>query len=121
MSTAMRNMLLAIFLLLGTLSAGQAAELIMFRQAMCEWCDLWDEEVGVVYEKTYEGKLAPVRQVNIHDERPRDLKDIKPVIYTPTFVLVEQGTEIGRILGYPGEDFFWGWLGEILRKRSAGK
>jgi hypothetical protein len=29
---------------------------------------------------------------------------------------VEDGREIGRIRGYPGEDFFWGLLGEMIEK-----
>lgn len=91
----------------------------MFRQALCEWCKVWDDEVGIVYEKTREGKIAPVRDVDIHDQRPRDLTGIKPVIYTPTFVVLHNGMEIGRILGYPGEDHFWGLLSQILEKLPA--
>ncbi len=29
---------------------------------------------------------------------------------------LENGLEIGRIRGYPGEDFFWGLLGEMIEK-----
>ena len=102
-------------LLFATLPAA-AAELIMFRQHACEWCEVWDEEVGVVYNKTPEAKSAPLREVDIHDDRPADLAKIKPVVYTPTFVLTEDGKEIGRIIGYPGEDFFWGLLGQMLAR-----
>jgi hypothetical protein len=35
---------------------------------------------------------------------------------TPLFVLVDQGREIGRIRGYPGEDHFWGLLGVLMKK-----
>ena len=48
--------------------------------------------------------------------RPADLNPLKPVIYTPTFVLIDNGKEIGRIIGYPGEDFFWGLLNEMVGK-----
>lgn len=36
------------------------------------------------------------------------------VTFTPTFVLLVNGTERNRIEGYPGEDFFWGLLGQML-------
>ena len=36
--------------------------------------------------------------------------------FTPTFILVEGGEEIGRIEGYPGEHFFWPMLGQLLKK-----
>lgn len=114
-----RNAVVAILLCAGASSAGQAAELVMFRQAMCEWCEVWDDEVGVVYDKTREGRQVPIREVDIHDKRPGDLNDIKPVIFTPTFVLMDKGVELGRIMGYPGEDFFWGLLDQMLKKVPA--
>jgi hypothetical protein len=42
-----------------------------------------------------------------------------PVRFTPTFVLVDEGREIGRIEGYPGEDFFWGLLERLLQTPPA--
>ena len=91
-------------------------ELVMFEQAACEWCEVWDEQVGIVYAKTAEGRRAPLRRMNIHDAMPVDVEINKPVVYTPTFVLLEKGVEVGRISGYPGEDFFWGMLDQLLKK-----
>ncbi|MBL3206218.1 thioredoxin family protein, partial [Klebsiella pneumoniae] len=36
--------------------------------------------------------------------------------YTPTFILVDGGREIGRIEGYPGADFFWGLLERLAQR-----
>lgn len=94
----------------------KAAELIMFDQVYCEWCEAWEEDIGVIYNKTDEGRRAPVRRVDIHDPRPEGLEQIKGVVYTPTFVLMDGGTEIGRITGYPGEDFFWPLLDQLMTK-----
>ena len=88
----------------------------MFGQPLCEWCATWEKEVGIVYTKTDEGKRVPIRKVNIHGERPADLSVIDRVVYTPTFVLMHNGAEIGRILGYPGEDHFWGLLQQLLQR-----
>ena len=108
----------ATLLLMVTVPA-RAAELIMFEQDYCEYCERWNEEVGVVYHKTTEGKRAPLRKVDIHDSVPDDLKSLMPAKYTPTFVLVHKGVEIGRIRGYPGEDFFWGMLDQLIKKLPA--
>jgi len=97
---------------------GQAAELVMFESAICEWCEVWHEELGAVYAKTAEGRLAPLRQVDIFEPIPEDLKPLKGVRYTPTFVLMDQGSEIGRILGYPGESFFFEHLQKLLAKMA---
>lgn len=96
-----------------------AAELLMFEQRNCEWCEVWNDDIGVIYDKTPEGKRAPLRRVDIHDTRPDDLSEIRAGGFTPTFVLVEDGAEIGRITGYPGEDFFWPMLDQILGKLPA--
>ncbi len=91
----------------------------MFEQLFCEWCEAWDKEVGIIYSKTSEGKRVPLRRIDIHSERPAGLSEIKRVIFTPTFVLVHDGAEIGRILGYPGEDHFWGLLNQMLERLPA--
>lgn len=99
----------------GIVSA-QAAELVLFEASDCEWCEAWDEEIGKIYPLTDEARIAPLRRVDIYETRPDDLTHIRPVMFTPTFVLMEDGQEIGRILGYPGEDFFWGLLQMELAK-----
>ncbi len=105
-------------LALGT--PARAAELVMFQAGNCEWCEVWDKEIGVVYAKTTEARLAPLRRVDIFDKRPADLTRVKQVRYTPTFVLIDAGREVGRIVGYPGEDFFWELLDGLLKKLPAG-
>ena len=107
--------LIGAFLIFAT-PAFSAGEMIMFNSPYCEWCDLWEKEVGLVYNKTRESRIAPVRRGGIHDPRPDDLKQIRPAVFTPTFVLIDDGKEMGRITGYPGEGFFWGLLGEMVEK-----
>lgn len=97
-----------------------AGELVMFESDSCEWCEIWNEEIGVVYAKTTEGKVLPLRRVDIFDDRPPDLAYIRGIVYTPTFVVTERGREVGRILGYPGEDFFWPMLNDLIKKMNRG-
>jgi len=93
-----------------------AAELIMFEQAGCSWCARWNAEIGPAYPKTEEGQIAPLRRVDIHKKLPDDLAGIRVERFTPTFVLVDNGVEIGRMRGYTGDEFFWYLLGEMLQK-----
>ena len=115
-----RLALTALLAVMSTMSA-QSAELIMLEEHGCPWCDQWDEDVGEIYGKTSEGKRAPLRRINIHKRLPKDLRFLNKGRYTPTFILVSDGREIGRIRGYPGEDFFWGYLGELMRKLPPAK
>lgn len=96
-------------------------ELVMMESSYCEWCERWMSEIGSVYHKTEEGRIAPLRRVDIHQTLPQDLKFLKRANFTPTFILVSAGQEIGRIQGHPGENFFWPLLGDLLAKlRPAG-
>lgn len=109
--------LLALFALVFVVLAApfaSSAELLMLEQAGCVWCKRWHAEIGVAYPKTPEGAAAPLRRVDIHAAWPEDLAAIKPDLFTPTFVLVKDGKEVGRLRGYAGEDFFWPLLDEIM-------
>ena len=87
----------------------------MFEEELCPWCRQWDADIGVVYSQTVEGKKAPLRRFDIVFQQ--NFKGLaRPVSYTPTFVLLDKGREIGRITGYPGEHFFWPMLGTLLEK-----
>ena len=97
-----------------------AAELLMVREDNCPWCIVWDEEIGPIYPKTPEGKFAPLMHVDL-GESIDDTRILKSVIYTPTFILIENGEEISRLEGYPGEDFFWTLLEEMLSKKTDYK
>jgi len=112
--------LLRLLFLLLALGAGiapaAAAELVMFEAAGCPYCARWNREVAPVYPKTVEGKRAPLRRVDIAAPRPADLAAIGGVVYTPTFVLMDGGREIGRIVGYGGDEIFWSLLTDLVAK-----
>lgn len=93
-------------------------ELLMFEEPGCIWCAQWNAEVGPEYPITPEGIAAPLRRINIHLPLPEAYELASRPRYTPTFVLVTDGVEVGRIEGYPGEDFFWGLLGRLLRQAA---
>lgn len=89
-------------------------QLVMVEEDGCAWCARWNKEVSEIYPKTAEGKAAPLRRMDIRADRPDDLEFQRRLFFTPTFVLVIDGTEVSRIEGYPGEDFFWGLLEKML-------
>lgn len=106
-------LLVAVIFVPGSLNA---AELVMFDSSVCEWCEIWEDEVGIVYHKTDEARVAPLRRIDIDGRRTANFGNIRPVIYTPTFVLMENDHEIGRITGYPGEAHFWSLLEVLIGK-----
>ncbi|MCP5074279.1 MAG: hypothetical protein GY947_13455 [Rhodobacteraceae bacterium] len=113
----MKLRIASLVLSLSLLSAPALAELrlLMFEQSGCYWCERWDQEIAETYPKTQEGRTAPLQRTDIHDDLPARIELDSHPAFTPTFVLLQNGVEIGRIEGYPGEDFFWGLL-EIMMK-----
>ncbi|MDH3335815.1 MAG: hypothetical protein OEL50_04140 [Rhodospirillaceae bacterium] len=99
-----------------------AADLLYFYSEACVYCDRWNEEVGSIYNKTEESSVLKLRPIDIHAKIPSDIEHIKGVVYTPTFVAVDGGREVGRIVGYGGDMFFWQnveiILGDMKKKSS---
>ena len=91
----------------------QAAELLIFERDGCVWCQRWHRDVGSSYGKTDEARVLPLRRVNIDTQATSRVRLVSPVRYTPTFVVVDDGREIGRITGYINDDAFWGLLEHI--------
>jgi len=87
----------------------------MYRRQGCPWCLAWDRDIGPIYGKSDIGQRAPLHTVDLDRERPPISLKTR-VIYTPTFVLVEQGREVGRIEGYPGDANFWGLLEQLMQR-----
>ena len=113
-------LIFAVFLTIVPFQQLNAAEieLVMFEEDGCPWCARWNEEIAPIYPKTTEGKIAPLKRLDIHDNHQGAYGEIEGLYFTPTFVVLENGIELGRITGYPGENFFWPLLSEILGKRN---
>ncbi len=114
MATKLTSIILVALAAIGCGAPAGAAELVMFERAGCGWCARFNAEIAPVYDKTDEGRQAPLRRVDLDRPRPADLDTIDPGAFTPTFVVIDQGREIGRIRGYPGDAFFFGLLERIL-------
>ena len=107
----------AVLLTLGlAISAAADTQLLMFEEAGCVYCVQWHAEISPEYPITPEGRAAPLVRLDLRDTLPETYALASRPRYTPTFILVQDGIEIGRIEGYPGEHFFWGLLGRLLNQ-----
>src|SRR5690606_22977543 len=98
--TSLKTAVLAFLVLVAAVPAAGAAELLMLEQPGCAWCARFNAEIAPAWPKTEEGRRAPLRRVDITEPWPDDLKHVARERFTPTFVLMEDGKEIGRIRGY---------------------
>ena len=112
---------LALFLLMPILASPVAAnsgfaassgvQLFMIEDPGCPYCARWHAEVGIAYAASPEGRFAPLTR---RGRNHPDVAHFKNIIYSPTFIIARNGLEVGRIVGYPGPDFFWGLLANII-------
>lgn len=91
-------------------------ELVMVERQGCGWCQRWLRDVGPIYPKTPEGARAPLRRHDLANGQPEGL--VSPAVYTPTFVLLRDRREVGRIVGYADDSTFWGLLGAMLKREE---
>ncbi len=86
--------------------AANAAELVMFFSEDCEYSAIFDIEAAPSYRKSAIGEVVPLKRVAIGGDHPGGYRLKEPLTVTPTFVLVENGEELGRFAGYPGRRNF---------------
>ena len=116
----LRSLAVSTFMIVSTvLSAKAEAVLVMVEEQGCMWCARLNEDIADIYPKTREGRAAPLKRIDIHSSRPKGITLKRKLTFTPTFVLVVDGIETSRIEGYPGEDFFWGLLGQMLKQANV--
>ena len=102
--------------LLSAPGIASAAELLVLVRDGCVWCEKWRSEISEIYPKTDEARIAPLREYNITHGWPSDLDHVSRELFTPTFVLMDGSVEVARLRGYPGDEFFWFLLGDMLEK-----
>ena len=110
----MRLFLSFLVLMVSSMAAVADTVLYMAEEHGCYWCERWNEEIAHIYPKTEAGQAAPLQRFDLGNGTPASVEFSKSVHYTPTFIIVQDNKEIGRIEGYPGEDFFWPMLETML-------
>ena len=82
----------------------------------CPYCARFEREVAPGYRASDDGKLVPLVRRDRHDA---DIAFIPKVVYSPTFVMLIRGREIGRIVGYGGADIFWMQVAGLIAEARA--
>jgi hypothetical protein len=106
--------LFVLITLINTLFA-EEMRLLIVEDDNCDYCELWQKEVGFIYSKTEEGRIAPLLRHEIANPLPGKIKLSMPPHFTPTFILLVDHIEVSRLEGYPGDNFFWPIISEMIR------
>lgn len=113
----LRRPLIALSVLLAMAGGAGAQELrlLMIEQAGCYYCRIFNRDIAPVYEASQEGQIAPLIHAQLRGPLPEGITLSSTPFVTPTFILIgADGVEIERLTGFPGEDFFWPYIGDMI-------
>ena len=117
------RLLLSVFTTIALISLGKPVRaevnLVMVEQPGCAYCAAWDDQIAPAYPNTQEGRFAPLIRADLHMGPPDGITYARRVNFTPTFILIDDGLEIARIEGYPGENFFWPVFSQLLQQKTG--
>lgn len=94
-------------------ASARATELFAFEAPNCGPCKVFKREVLPVYADSPAGKVFPLWVVDMGSKVPFRLA--QPITFTPTFVWVENGVEVGRFAGYRTREQFF----EIVNQAAS--
>ena len=114
MRKVLTKLLTFLALTLGAPSFLSAAELVMIDARACTYCARFRAEVAPIYDTTAAGQIAPLRPVSPLKAWPEDLAGVRPARFAPVFILVENGSEVGRFAGYTNRKHFWEQLWPLI-------
>ena len=120
-SAAIKTLFAAALIWASAAVSAAALELMMVEERGCVWCARWNTEIAPIYPKTPEGAAAPLRRIDIRADLPDGITIARPLVFTPTFVLLRDGQEVARLEGYPGEHFFWSLLARMIEETKANE
>ncbi len=119
----MRPILAALLLLLALPAQQARAEgfrLLMIESPSCVYCRIFNRDVAPVYAVAPEGRMAPLIHADLAGPWPEGVTLASRPAVTPTFILIgPDGVERERLMGYPGEDFFWGYLARMFERAGV--
>lgn len=97
--------------------AASAAQLVYVEWSDCGICKVFNRQMAWAYSSSAVGKKVPLRRVDILRQWPGDLKRVRRPEYTPVFILVDKGREVGRFAGYSNPQGFTQNLQQLLNRR----
>jgi hypothetical protein len=91
-----------------------AIELVVIEARGCPMCQLFRDEIAPIYRGTARAERAPLRFVDVAHADLETMGLTAPVEIIPTVVLMRDGNEVDRLVGYTGPEIFMRAVGVML-------
>jgi thioredoxin-related protein len=90
----------------GPMTATSSYELVVFEADGCHYCEDFRRDVLPLYRASQIGRDTPLRFVNVSRSDETKMGLSGAIVMAPTVVLMHQGQEVDRIVGYTGPGNF---------------
>jgi hypothetical protein len=91
-----------------------AIELVVIEARGCPMCQLFRDEIAPLYRATARARRAPLRFVDVAHTDINAMGLTTPVEIIPTIILMRDGAEVDRLVGYTGPEIFMRAVGAML-------
>ncbi|MDX2205084.1 MAG: thioredoxin fold domain-containing protein [Hyphomicrobiaceae bacterium] len=117
---AARNQLVAAY---DAMASARAApvELLVFEHPDCQYCRVFRRDVLPRYQEGTVTSKAPLRFIDLERTDTAGLGLRGGVHVVPTFVLMQNGREVDRIVGYWAPENFFRMLSHILERTDLSQ
>jgi thioredoxin-related protein len=128
MGTPLKIVAVGLVLLIASHGAGKSAvdahavgqpaarELLVFEETDCTYCRVFRQDVLPYYRQAVPGDAVPLRFVDLSRAMKGEFALKGRIQAVPTVVLMKNGSEVGRIVGYWGRDTFFRLLSHLLAR-----
>jgi hypothetical protein len=93
--------------------------LLFVEKAGCPWCMRFEQESLAGYLASDLALAAPLARASLDSGQPAGVTLKEPIRFTPTFVLLRDGREIARIVGYQDNALFFGMVEKLIADARA--
>ncbi len=97
----------------------RSLRLMMVSENGCEFCRDWRAQIAPGFGRSGAGRTAPLFEVDIAGPYPDGLALAGRPRATPSFILLDRGSEIGRIEGYVGARDFYPVLERMMAEAGV--
>jgi len=96
------------------IEAHTGLEMVVMEADGCIYCGLFRRDVLPAFEASERGRTLPVRFMDVNDVDTAPITLSQPIDILPTFVVLKDHKEIGRIPGYVGPETFFQSINYVL-------
>lgn len=94
--------------------ADATMEIVVMEAPGCIYCTLFRRDVLPSYAASQQAKDVPIRFVDVNEEAADALGLDSPIDIVPTFVVLRNNHEVGRIPGYVGPENFFHSINHLI-------